>query len=382
MMIPSTRSTLGATAAMVAWLAGAVWAAGQAPAPAAAARPPMSEEVFKNIRVLRGIPVDEFMGTMGIFSAALGMSCEDCHSSSDTTWENYALDTSPRKAMARRMVQMMASINQASFGGRQVVTCYTCHRGNRTPKVTPSLAVLYGAEVLDEPDDIVQRAPEGPPAAQILDKYIQALGGAQRLAAVTSYIAKGTSVGYGPEGTDRPIEIYVKAPNQRTMIIQTLTGASTTAYDGSAGWMAAPHKPVPVLPLTGGELDSVKLDAELSFPGRIKETLRDWRVGLTAEIDEKPMQVVQGTSGGAFATFYFDSETGLLRRMVRYANSKVGRLPTQIDYSDYRDVSGVKFPFKFKVTWLDGLENVTLTDIQVNAPIDAAKFGKPAPPPQ
>jgi len=139
---------------------------------------------------------------------------------------------------------------------------------------------------------------------------------------------------------------------------------------------------VPVLPLTGGELDSVKLDAELSFPARIKETLRDWRVGIPHEIDEKPVQVVQGTAGGAFATFYFDSETGLLRRMVRYANSKVGRLPTQIDYSDYRDVSGVKFPFKFKVTWLDGLEDVTLTEVQVNAPVDAAKFGKPAPPPQ
>jgi photosynthetic reaction center cytochrome c subunit len=310
------------------------------------------------------------------------MSCEDCHLASDATWENYAIDTSPRKVTARRMVQMMASINQASFGGRQVVTCYSCHRGSKTPKVTPSLAALYGAADLEEPDDIVQPAPEGPAAAQILDKYIQALGGAQRLAAVTSYVAKGTSVGYGPEGTDRPIEIYVKAPNQRTMIIHTLDGDSTTAYDGRAGWMAAPHKPVPVLPLTGGELDSVKLDAELSFPARIKETLRDWRVGITSEIDEKTVQVVQGTSGGAFATFYFDAETGLLTRMVRYANSRVGRLPTQVDYSDYRDVSGMKFPFKFKVTWLDGLETVTLTDVQVNVPVDAAKFGKPAAPPQ
>ena len=110
------------------------------------------------------------------------------------------------------------------------------------------------------------------------------------------------------------------------MIIHTLDGDSTTAYDGRAGWMAAPHRPVPVLPLTGGELDGVKLDAELSFPARIKEALRDWRVGLPAAIDEKPVQVVQGTAGGAFATFYFDSESGLLVRMVRYANSKVGRL--------------------------------------------------------
>jgi photosynthetic reaction center cytochrome c subunit len=66
-------------------------------------------------------------------------------------------------------------------------------------------------------------------------------------------------------------------------------------------------------------------------------------------------------------------------RLVRYAGSKVGRLPTQIDYADYRDVAGIKVPFRFKVTWLDGLEDVTLTDAQFNVPIDAAKFATPAP---
>jgi photosynthetic reaction center cytochrome c subunit len=376
MMLGSRRVFLGATA--VVWLVAVTLAGGQAPA---APKPPMAEEVFKNIRVLRGIPVDEFMGTMGVFSAALGMSCEDCHSASDTTWDNYALDTSPRKVMARRMVQMMSSINQASFGGRQVVTCYTCHRGSNRPKVTPSLAALYGATTLDEPDDIVRpAAPGGPTAEQILDKYIQALGGAQRLTGLTSYVAKGTSAGYGPEGT-RPIEIFARAPGLRTTIIHTLDGDNTTAYDGRAGWISAPHKPVAVLPLTGSELDSIRLDAELSFPGRIKETLRDWRVGLSTEIDDRTVQVVQGTgAGGALGTFYFDAESGLLVRLVRYATSRVGRLPTQIDYADYREVSGIKVPFRFKVTWLDGLENVELTQVQLNVPVDAAKFGKPGPP--
>src|SRR5580765_9101385 len=158
MKLGSRRVFLGATA--VVWLVAVTLAGGQAPA---APKPPMAEEVFKNIRVLRGIPVDEFMGTMGVFSAALGMSCEDCHSASDTTWDNYALDTSPRKVTARRMVQMMTSINQASFGGRQVVTCYTCHRGTSRPRVTPSLAALYGSFPLDDPDEVVQ-APGAPPA--------------------------------------------------------------------------------------------------------------------------------------------------------------------------------------------------------------------------
>jgi hypothetical protein len=364
---------------MAMLLAATMLVAAQSPP---AEKAPLAEQVFKNVRVLRGIPVDEFMGTMGVFSAALGWSCEDCHGTSDVKWEDYALDATPKKATARRMVTMMSSINQTSFGGRQVVTCYTCHRGSNRPKVTPSLALLYGAAALDEPDDLIQPARDAPSANQILDKYITALGGAQRVAGLTSIVAKGASAGYGPEGT-RPIEIFAKAPGLRTTIIHTLDGDSTTAYDGSAGWIAAPHRPVPVLALTAGELDGVKLDAELSFPSRIKETLGSWRVGVPAEIGDRAVQVVQGSRpGGALATFYFDSESGLLVRLVRYANSRVGRLPTQIDYADYRDVSGIKIPFRLTVTWLDGLEKIELSDVQVNVPIDAAKFAKPAPPVQ
>src|SRR2546422_9249822 len=100
-----------------------------------AQRPQMAEEVFKNVQVLKGIPVDEFMSTMGVFSAALGMSCEDCHASNDSKWENYALDTSPRKQMARRMIRMVTTINKDNFGGRQMITCWTCHRGINSPKI-------------------------------------------------------------------------------------------------------------------------------------------------------------------------------------------------------------------------------------------------------
>ncbi len=371
-MTRGSRRTIAAAAALAGvWLLGALTAAqGQ--------KPPMAEEVFKNVRVLKGIPVDEFMGTMGIFSAALGMSCEDCHSASDEKWENYALDVSPRKTTARRMIQMMNALNQGSFGGRQVVTCYTCHRGNDKPKVTPSLAAIYSPPPMDEPPDIIPPAANAPSVDSVLDKYVQAIGGAQRVAALTSLVAKGTSVGYGPEGTNRPIEIYAKAPEQRTVIIHTLDGDSTTTFDGTSAWIAAPHRPVPVLQLTGSDLGGIKLDAALAFPARIKQALGNWRVGASVPIDDKDMEIVQGTSStGTLATLYFDKTTGLLTRLVRYADSKVGRLPTQFDFSDYREVSGVKMPFKWKMTWLDGFEDVTLTEIQANVAIDAGKFAKP-----
>jgi len=378
MRLGSRRTFLGAAGMTIAWLSGAALAGGQA---APEQRPQMAEEVFKNVQVLKGIPVNQFMGTMGVFSAALGMSCEDCHSASDRNWEQYALDN-PRKRTARRMVLMMAEINRANFGGRQVVTCYTCHRSSDRPTVTPDLSTLYTARLAENPD-ILAQAPGAPTADQVLDKYVQALGGSQRLASLTSFVAKGTSAGYGPEGEKRPFEVFAKAPAQRTVIIHTLDGDSTTTYDGRGGWIAAPHRPVPVLPLTGQDLDGARLDAELSFPGRVKDVLTKWRVGPPSTINDRDVQVVQGTStGGATATLYFDKESGLLVRQVRYADSPVGRMPTQIDYADYRDVSGVKLPFRLNVVWLDGQESIQLTDVQANVPIDAARFGKPAPPPR
>jgi len=318
---------------------------------------------------------------MGIFSAALGISCENCHAANDSKWENYAGDNTEKKKTARRMVAMMATINKSFFGGRQVVTCFSCHRGGDHPKTTPDLSALYGGAPEDELDDIVTQAAGAPTADQVLDKYIQALGGAERLSNITSFAAKGTSSGYGPESGKRGIEIYAKAPAQRATIIHTDNGDNTSAFDGRVGWKAGPLQPVTVLGLTGGELDGLKIDAELSFPGRVKRALVQWRAGSPEIIDDRKVLVVQGnTPGGSMATLYFDPETGLLVRIRRYAASPVGRLPTQYDFSDYREVAGVKMPFRWTMTWLDGKENVELSDIQVNVPIDAAKFGKPAPP--
>jgi photosynthetic reaction center cytochrome c subunit len=341
---------------------------------------PTSEQVFKNVQVLKGISVNEFMGTMGIFSAALGMSCEDCHASGGANWDAYAKDN-PRKQMARVMVTMMATINKTHFRGRQMVTCYSCHRGADRPQVTPSLEQLYGFPPLEAVPDVIQPARNAVPAEQILDKYVRALGGAERLAALTSFVATGTASGYGPDSESRPVEIYAKSPGQRTTIIRSTSGDSTTTFDGKAAWLAAPFRPVAVLGLSGQELAGAKIDAALSFPGGLKQLLKDWKVGRLTAIDDRDVQVVQGTGdAGALATFFFDDETGLLRRLVYYADSPVGRVLTQVDYSDYRDVAGVKMPFKFTSTWLDGRNSFELSEVRPNVAVEAARFARPAPP--
>ena len=273
---------------------------------------------------------------------------------------------------------MVNGINRTSFGGRQVVTCWTCHRGRDRPVVTPNLDIVYGEPLL-EPDDILPAVPGLPRAETILDKYIQAIGGAARLSSLTSYVAKGTSEGF--LGASRgPVEIYSKAPSQRTIIVHTTDGDLVRTFDGRTGSIMTPLTPVAIYDFTGGELEGARLDAQLSFPGRIKEFLGSWRVNNSTTIADRDVQVVQGTgANGLVATFYFDTKSGLLVRMVRYANSAVGRVPTQIDYADYRPVAGVMIPYRWTFTWLDGRDNIVLTEVQPNVSIEPAKFARPVP---
>jgi hypothetical protein len=91
------------------------------------------------------------------------------------------------------------------------------------------------------------------------------------------------------------------------------------------------------------------------------------------------MQILQGSNPGQLpVNFYFD-ESGLLVRLVRWSKMAVGTIPTQIDYSDYREVAGVKIPFHISVTWTDGQNTFELSEVRPNVAIDAGRFAKPAP---
>jgi photosynthetic reaction center cytochrome c subunit len=376
---PLQRTIAGALGTALACLLFAPPAAAQAES---AQKPLMAEQYFKNVQVLRGISVKEFMDAMGFFAASLGENCTFCHvEESSGDWAKYA-DDNANKQTARKMILMMTAINKNYFGGRRMLTCYSCHRGGETPRVTPNLAEQYSAPVLEVPDEITEQAPGVPSADQVLDKYIQALGGVQRLASLTSFVARGTYQGYDdPE--KRAAEIYAKAPDERTIVVHTGNGDSTSAYDGHSGWIAAPDtdQPMPVMTLTGGDLQGAKVDASVSFPAGIKQAFSRWIVGLPATINDRDVQVVQGSNPGESPVkFYFDQQSGLLVRVLRYTNLPVGLNPTQIDYADYRDVSGIKLPFRWTVTWTDGRSVTELNQVQLNAAIDAARFAKPAPP--
>src|SRR5437762_773242 len=218
--------------------------------------PLLAEQAFKNIQALRGISAADFMGTMGIMTAALGFDCSECHIAAGTDKVDWAADT-PRKVIARRMVNMVTAINQNNFAGRQLVTCWTCHRGRDRPVVTPNLDLVYGMPTLEPDDLVVASVPGLPKPDAIIDKYLQALGGAERLAGVTSFTATGTSIGFGGFGGGGAVQIYAKAPDQRTTIIEFKNApgrdASIRSYDGTTGWNKTPLTALGEYQLSGSE---------------------------------------------------------------------------------------------------------------------------------
>lgn len=349
---------------------------------AAASGKPTAAQFFKNVTTptLGALSPDDFILAMGLVADNLGLDCADCHPGAGSDKVDWVIDT-PQKKTARKMIEMVGAINKTNFAGVQMVTCWTCHHGRDRPATTIALDTVYSAPN-SERDDLVTAVP-GQSAAAIFDKYIAALGGAQRLAAITSYVATGKSVGYEGLGGTGEFNIYAKSPNQKTTEISFKDhpdrGKSVWAFDGRTGWITTPRGLLGEYEVTGTGLDGVRFDAQMAFPGQIKTLFTNWRVGQMETLGDKDFNVIQGggTARGLLVTLYFDTKTNLLGRMIVYTSSPIGRAPQQVDFEDYRDVGGVKFPFKDTFLWLDGRWTAEIANIRTNVAIDAAKFGKP-----
>lgn len=339
---------------------------------------PMAEQAFSNVQVLKDIPVGEFMATMGFFSASLGLNCVYCHvPESLQDWKKFAEDV-PRKRIARNMIAMVNGINKTSFGGRAVVTCYSCHHGNERPKAIPSLAQQYSAPEEDPNEIEVPPQPVvGPTAEQILDTFVAASGPSVRALHI-----RGTYEGYETYHQQVPFELWAKAPAQLTTVVHTQNGESVSVYDGHAGWIASPNNPLLLLPLApGAESDGARLDAQLFFPGAIRQALTNWRAGFPqTSVGDKDVLVVAGTApDGTRVKLFFDLQSGLLVRQLRYVSTIVGTNPYQVDYADYRQVSGGKLPYQWTVTWTNGQSIWRVSEVQAGVPIPDSIFTKPAP---
>ena len=338
----------------------------------------MAEQVFQNVQVLKGIPADEFLDTMGMFSSALLFDCVSCHAQenhfrSEGFFDRDTAD-SARTADGRDDERDQQAVPSA---GQPRVTCFTCHDGGNRPKSVPNLDLQYGEPVEDPYTMDFTPGLYAPTIEAVFAKYLQALGGAAELSTITSVVGTGTYAGYETEQKEVPVELYVKAPNQMATIVQSPAGVSVKAYDGRAGWRLQPDTPLPLLPLSGGNLSGAAIEAMVWFPASIERAFSQWQVGIAADIKDRDIIAVQGSNPGQPPVRLYFDESGLLVRLVHWRPTAVGAVPTKIDYADYRSVGGVRMPFQSTRTWTNNQIVIQLNEVRPNVPIEEAQFGRP-----
>ena len=344
----------------------------------AAAQPPgqKSEDFYKNIQVLKGLPADLMTPSMQFMEISLGVHCAYCH---DDDAQKRELDTKPTKNTARAMIRMVNDINKNTFDGHDVVTCYTCHRGHTNPvEVLP-----YNGEPAHSTAVI---PPTMPTVDQLLDRYATALGGAQALAKVPGRAAKGTVTNYAhldqvhPERaptTVTPIEIFAKGPDKRMVVQHNIAGDAVNTYSSAGGWVRAGA--APVRDMRSDELDAAKLENAVIAPSQFKTLLTGLKVEGQDKVGEHTAWVVSGrTPRLPSVKLYFDRDTSYLLSVAYQQQSFFCCHVFRIDYDNFYIANGVRMPLQWTVNGPRQGVLVYKIDSVEMSPVEDSKFAKPA----
>ena len=348
-------------------------------------------EAFKNVEVLTDVPADQLIPSMRYITFALGVRCEYCHVEG-----HFESDEMPAKKRARGMMKMMFAIDNTYFSGHRAVTCYTCHRGAAKAADMPALADLNSISSVPA-DNIALRpltktpGPANSPAVisatanplpsveEILQKYVQALGGEAAINKIKTRLDKGT-LDVSTRHMHSPVEIYRKAPDKIFSIIHTGRGDSSQGYNGSIGWQTRGGE---VEEVRGDELIHLKDSAALSPGVNLRQNYAQVEVANITKINGHDAYCVTASrAAGAPDQYCFETQSGILLRVSTEIDSPLGAIPQDTNYEDYRDVSGVKTPFVNRVVRPDGESTYKWEQIEANVSVEDSRFDKPAEKPK
>ena len=326
-----------------------------------AAHAQTAEQKFKNIQIFKTLAATQIDPTMAFISGSLGVRCNYCHASN-----GFDKDDKQTKLTARRMIQMVFDLNRGSFNGQGAVTCYTCHRGKPTPVSVPAVGQNLWAASSPSP------APEAPPTVkQILDRYVQAVGGADALMKITSRTVKGSRI--GADGVLVPEEVYQKAPDKLLTVTSYPNVVFSNGYNGMAGWGHSSRDGA--TPLPDQLLAQLKRDAVFYKELKTQEIYSSLTLLGKASVRDADAYVIQATpADGPAEKLFFDVRTGLLVRRYTESDTPLGKLPLQVDYEDFREVDGIKQPFLIHWSFPGRVWGRKVDEIKQNVPLDDAKF--------
>jgi carboxyl-terminal processing protease len=196
-----------------------------------------------------------------------------------------------------------------------------------------------------------------PSVTSILDKYLEASGGRQALEKITNRVATGTveMTSLGLTGT---VEFVERSPNQSSVIINAPgLGIMQRTFDGTRAWLQDPVQGI--IRFNGLGLAMIKEGAIFNKPAQLRELFPSAVLMGKEKLGGKDVYVVRM----GFEKWYFDAESGLL---LRKGN---------LYYDDYREVDGIKIPFKLRDEVLASAGIIyQLTEVKHNVKIDETKF--------
>ena len=322
-----------------------------------------AEQRFKNIQVFKGLPATQLDTTMAFISGSLGVRCTHCH----VVATGFDKDDRKAKQTARRMIQMVRDLNKGTFNTQGAVTCFTCHRGKPAPVSVPVVGQNLWAPSAASPTV----EPPLPTVKEILDRYVQAVGGAEMLAKVTTRFTKGSRI--GADGVFVPEEVYQKAPDKLLTITSYPNAVFNSGYNGTSAWGHSSRDGATPLPSQIAE--QMKRESVFYKELKLSELYSSLTVVGRVAIDNSEAYVVEATPvNGTMEKLFFDTRTGLLVRRYTESDTALGKLPLQMDLKDYRAVDGVKQPFMIEWSMPGRIWGRKIDEVKQNLAVDDAKF--------
>ncbi len=338
----------------------------------AAGQEKRAEDVYKNIKVFKGMPASRLIPTMKFIEASLGANCGSCHVHDKVKGWEFDSDAKSGKKKARKMVEMMDDINQHHFMGHQEVTCYTCHGGHFNPAKVPALLTLSLKREENQKD--IKVANRLNTAEEIIAKYVKAIGGKEAFKKITTLKYEGTML--DESGKTSPVTEYKKAPNKILTISQNHWGEFTIGYNGEAGWYKSGPREDKV---EGDDLAQLKDQAEFYKNIDIEKNYSKLRLSDVVMVDGDTAYEVKGSLSEYLSDkLYFDVSSGLLIRKIQYDNTPLGSLQEQTDYKNYKEVDGVMLPTEVIKTGYDYNQRITYSSIKANEETADKIFDQPA----
>jgi hypothetical protein len=394
----------------------------------------------KNIQVLKDVPQDQLMLTMQYIAASLGVNCNFCHVQGQNDLDDKETKKTAREMMkmvADVNLKFFDGKDRLSCASCHNGHSKPVRTPPLSIEMTPAQAAAAAAARgrgpggFGGPGGIGPGGPGGPAAPgipgaaggpgapggpgtpgaagapgrgagpqeppappvptetvdEVVAKYVQALGGTQAVQAAQTRVMTATITSRDLVTTNAMVQ--EKLTGEYRIDIASQPIPTIRAFNGQTGWAigggggrGGPGGPPPDAPrdLTGFQMQQGLRLADFSLPLRLKDRYQSLAVNKAYDtIDGKTVVVLTGRPyPDVTEQLSFDRETGLLRRRnITTTGVRLMVLPEQIDYSDYRDVSGVKVPFTVRHATWNAVTTEKVSDVKINAPVADTVFAKP-----